>query len=253
MTRRDWLTAMAGVSPGLLQAARQLEGRPAPGRVPALAPDDPTAWSIAELGTALTAGRVTPLEIVDAYLRRIDRQNGALGAYVTVARDRATDEARRLLRGPGGTWARGPLTGVPVAHKDLFRTRGVRTTGGSRLYEHDVPGDDADVVARFTMAGAVLLGKTNTHELGGGVTTINPFFGTTHNPRDVGRIAGGSSGGSAAAIAAGLPWSLRAATPAAACASRRRCAAAWVSSPRSGCCPRWDCSARVPPSTTWDC
>ena len=95
-------------------------------------------------------------------------------------------------------------TGVPVAHKDLFRTRGVRTTGGSRLYEHDVPGEDADVVARFTMAGAVLLGKTNTHELGGGVTTINPFFGTTHNPRDASRIAGGSSGGSAAAVAARL-------------------------------------------------
>jgi aspartyl-tRNA(Asn)/glutamyl-tRNA(Gln) amidotransferase subunit A len=91
-----------------------------------------------------------------------------------------------------------------VAHKDLFRTRGVRTTGGSRLYEHDVPGEDADVVTRFTMAGAVMLGKTNTHELGGGVTTINPFFGTTHNPRDVARIAGGSSGGSAAAVAARL-------------------------------------------------
>ena len=204
MTRRDWLTAMAGVSPGLLQAARQLESRSAPGRGAALAPEEPTDWSIAELGTALTAGRVTPLEIADAYLRRINQQNGALGAYVTVARDRATDEARGLLRGPGGTWARGPLTGVPVAHKDLFRTRGVRTTGGSRLYEHDVPGDDADVVARFAMAGAVLLGKTNTHELGGGVTTINPFFGATRNPRDVARIAGGSSGGSAAAIAARL-------------------------------------------------
>ena len=204
MTRRDWLTVMAGLSPGLLQAARQLDDRLAPRRGPALPPDDVTAWSMTELGAALTAGRVTPLDIATAYLHRIDEQNGALGAYVTVARDRATDEARRLERAPGGTWARGPLTGVPVAHKDLFRTRGVRTTGGSRLYEHDVPGDDADVVARFTMAGAVLLGKTNTHELGGGVSTINPFFGTTHNPRDVARIAGGSSGGSAAAIAGRL-------------------------------------------------
>ena len=204
MTRRDWLTAVAGVSPGLLHAARQRDGRPAQGPVLASASDDPTAWSIAEVVAAVAAGRVTPAEITAAYLRRIDQQNEALGAFVTVARERATDEARRLLRAPDGTWARGALTGVPVAHKDLFRTRGVRTTGGSRLYEHDVPGEDADVVARFTRAGAVMLGKTNTHELGGGVTTINPFFGTTHNPRDVSRIAGGSSGGSAAAVAARL-------------------------------------------------
>lgn len=204
MTRRDWLTAVAGVSPGLLHTARQRDGRPAQGPVLAAASDDPTAWSIAEVVAAVAAGRVTPAEITAAYLRRIDQQNAALGAFVTVARERATDEARRLLRAPDGTWARGPLTGVTVAHKDLFRTRGVRTTGGSRLYEHDVPGEDADVVGRFTRAGAVMLGKTNTHELGGGVTTINPFFGTTHNPRDGSRIAGGSSGGSAAAVAAHL-------------------------------------------------
>jgi aspartyl-tRNA(Asn)/glutamyl-tRNA(Gln) amidotransferase subunit A len=123
---------------------------------------------------------------------------------VTVARDRAVDETRRLLAGGRGTAARSALMGVPVAHKDLFRTRGVRSAGGSRLYEHDVPEADADTVARLTMAGAVMLGKTNTHELGGGVTTINPFFGTTHNPRDVTRIPGGSSGGSAAAVAAHL-------------------------------------------------
>ncbi len=217
MTRRDWLTALAGVSPGLLYTGRdgylrtaQAAAPPVPVLAPASAPalalssDDPTAWSIAELAAALAARRVTPAEITDAYLRRIDQQNGALGAYVTVARDRATDEARRLQRASDGTWTRGPLTGVPVAHKDLFRTRGVRTTGGSRLYEHDVPSADAAVVARFTSAGAVMLGKTNTHELGGGVTTINPFFGTTHNPRDMSRIAGGSSGGSAAAVAARL-------------------------------------------------
>ena len=218
MTRRDWLTAAAGVSPGLLfkgpdgdRRTAQVPGqvpRPVPVAVPAPAPasasDDPTAWSITELAAAVSAGRVTPVEITAAYLRRIDQHNAALGAFVTVARERATDEARRLLGPSRGSWARGPLTGVPVAHKDLFRTRGVRTTGGSRLYEHEVPGDDADVVARFTMAGAVLLGKTNTHELGGGVTTINPFFGTTHHPRDGSRIAGGSSGGSAVAVAARL-------------------------------------------------
>jgi len=200
MTRREWLAALGGVS-ALLGA----DVPPAwAGQRPGGAPGDLTALGMAELARAYAAGTVTPLEVTAAYLARIDRENAALGAYVTVARDRAVDETRRLLAGGRGTAARTPLMGVPVAHKDLFRTRGVRSAGGSRLYEHDVPEADADTVARLTMAGAVMLGKTNTHELGGGVTTINPFFGTTHNPRDVTRIPGGSSGGSAAAVAAHL-------------------------------------------------
>lgn len=203
MTRRDWLTAMAGVSPGLLQAARQLDRQPAQGPVAAL-PDDPTFWSIAELRHALASGRLTPIEVTAAYLRRIDQQNGALGAFVTVTRERAMDDTRRLMLRLAAGAPRGPLAGVPVAHKDLFATRGIRTTGGSKLHDTWVPDDDADVVSRLAAAGTVLLGKTNTHELGGGVTTINPFFGTTHNPRDLSRIAGGSSGGSAAAVAARL-------------------------------------------------
>ena len=197
MTRREWLAGVAGwTSTGGLGVLHAQVQAPAAG--------DPTTLSVAELRSAFAAGRLTPLEVTAAYLRRIDAENGTLGAYVTVARDRAMDETRRLLLSTGGAWAGGPLVGVPVAHKDLFRTRGVRTTGGSRLYEGDVPDDDADVVTRLTMAGAVMLGKTNTHELGGGVTTINPFFGTTHNPRDLTRIPGGSSGGSAAAVAARL-------------------------------------------------
>ncbi|MEP7118718.1 MAG: amidase, partial [Acidobacteriota bacterium] len=214
MTRREWLAAVAAWSasasaPDRARASAPAStsaraGAPAAGASAPAGADDPTSLSIAELEVAFASGQLTPLEVTAAYLKRIDAENGALGAYVTVARDRATEETRRLLRGTGGTFTRGALMGVPVAHKDLFRTRGVRTTAGSRLYEHDVPRDDADVVARLTAAGAVLLGKTNTHELGGGVTTINPFFGTTHNPVDHSRIAGGSSGGSAAAVAGGL-------------------------------------------------
>lgn len=199
MTRRDWLTAMAGVSPGLLQAARQLG---AAADVPL--GDDATTWSIAELGAALASGRATPIDVTAAYLGRIQRQNGALGAFVTVARDRAFDDTRRLMMRLTAGAPRGPLTAVPVAHKDLFATRGIRTTGGSKLHDTWVPDNDADVVARLAAAGTVMLGKTNTHELGGGVTTINPFFGTTHHPRDGTRIAGGSSGGSAVAVAARL-------------------------------------------------
>lgn len=200
LTRRHWLRVLTGASAatalGLRADARQRAGSVPPA-------NDATRLSLAELSLAYASGALTPLDVTAAYLAHIDAENARLGAYVTVSRDRAVDETRRLLRG-GGTFARGPLYGVPVAHKDLFRTRGVRTTGGSRLYDTLVPEDDADLVARCTAAGAVMLGKTNTHELGGGVTTINPFTGTTHNPRDITRIAGGSSGGAAAAIAARL-------------------------------------------------
>ena len=96
------------------------------------------------------------------------------------------------------------MCGIPIAHKDLFETKGVRTTAGSLLYDDYMPDDNAAIVQQLEDAGAVLLGKTNTHELGGGVTTINPFFGTTRNPVDRTRIPGGSSGGSAAAVVAHL-------------------------------------------------
>lgn len=193
MTRREWLAALAAwtSTPRMATAGLPLHQRSSQA--------DPTALSVAGLAAAYADGRLTPLDVTAAYLARIDARNPELGAYVTIARDRAVDETRRLLAGRGAL-SRGPLFGVPIAHKDLLKTRGVRTAGGSRLYEHDVPEQDADLVARCTAAGAVLLGKTNTHELGGGVTTINPFFGTTRNPRDRTRIAGGSSGGSAAAV-----------------------------------------------------
>jgi aspartyl-tRNA(Asn)/glutamyl-tRNA(Gln) amidotransferase subunit A len=198
MTRRAWLTALSGLTlagpaSGASSAAAQSAGA---GGV------DVRGLSVAGLGEALASGRLTPLDVTAAYLKAIDDRNPSLGAYVTVARERAVDETRRLMTSPAT--ARGPLFGVPVAHKDLLATRGVRTTGGSKLYEAWVPDEDADLVSRFRLAGAVVLGKTNTHELGGGVTTINPFVGTTHNPRDLTRIPGGSSGGSAAAVVAEL-------------------------------------------------
>jgi aspartyl-tRNA(Asn)/glutamyl-tRNA(Gln) amidotransferase subunit A len=200
LSRRNWLRALTGWTAMAGASERAMARQAAPA---APSTNDPTTLSLAELSRAYAAGTLTPLDATAAYLARIDRENARLGAFVTVSRDRAVDETRRLLRA-AGTFARGPLHGVPVAHKDLFRTRGVRTTGGSRLYDTLVPEDDADLVARCAAAGAVMLGKTNTHELGGGTTTINPFTGTTHNPRDLTRIAGGSSGGAAAAISARL-------------------------------------------------
>jgi aspartyl-tRNA(Asn)/glutamyl-tRNA(Gln) amidotransferase subunit A len=157
-----------------------------------------TSLTIAEASRRLAARSITPLQLANAYLTRIGTMNALLNAYVTVTTDLARREARELGD------PKGPLWGIPIAHKDLFETRGVRTTAGSMLFEDYTPGQNAAIVQQLENAGAVMLGKTNTHELGGGVTTINPFFGTTRNPADATRIPGGSSGGSAAAVAAHL-------------------------------------------------
>jgi aspartyl-tRNA(Asn)/glutamyl-tRNA(Gln) amidotransferase subunit A len=165
--------------------------------------EDLTALTVAEASRRLAARSITPLQLAAAYLRRIGQNNKALLAYITVTADLARREARALdapRRNSGHT----AMWGIPIAHKDLFETKGVRTTAGSLLFDENVPDDNAAIVQQLENAGAVLLGKTNTHELGGGVTTINPFYGTTRNPVDQTRIAGGSSGGSAAAVVARL-------------------------------------------------
>ena len=160
--------------------------------------EDLTALTIAQAAARLAGRAITPAQLTDAYLARITKLNPELNAYVTVLRDLARTAARRLSKPPQDS----PLWGIPIAHKDLFETAGVRTSAGSLLFEHYTPEDNAAIVQRLEAAGAIMLGKTNTHELGGGVTTINPFFGTTRNPVNSLRIAGGSSGGSAAAVAA---------------------------------------------------
>lgn len=160
--------------------------------------NDPTAWTIADASRRLTSRAITPQDLTNAYLARIAAVNPSINAYVTVTEELARLEAnavRDLTK---------PLAGIPIAHKDLFETAGIRTTAGSLLFEHHIPQQNAALVDRLLQAGAVMLGKTNTHELGGGVTTINPYFGTTRNPIDTTRIPGGSSGGSAAAVAARL-------------------------------------------------
>lgn len=157
---------------------------------------------LAELCTKLGSGEVSPSAAVEAYLTRIGIVDPDIHAFVTVTADAARSRAVRLA----ASRPQPPplLFGVPIAHKDLFETAGIPTMAGSRLFEAHVPASDATLVSRLSAAGAITLGKTNTHELGGGVTTINPFFGTTRNPHDRERIAGGSSGGSAAAVAARL-------------------------------------------------
>jgi aspartyl-tRNA(Asn)/glutamyl-tRNA(Gln) amidotransferase subunit A len=162
--------------------------------------------TISELAPRLRRREISPVEITRACLERIARLNPALNAFITVTGESALAEAgvaeAEILR---GEW-RGPLHGVPVALKDLIDTAGVRTTAASALYKDRIPTLDAEVVRRLRAAGAVMLGKNNLHECAYGGSSLISYFGDVHNPWNVGRVAGGSSGGSAAAVAAGLAY-----------------------------------------------
>ena len=166
------------------------------------APEPLTSAPLVEVAGSLRRRQVSPVELVDAYARRIAEAEG-LRAYITVPDEGARREAqraeRRLSRGEPGA-----LLGVPIAVKDLFATRALRTTAGSRILRDWVPSRDAAVVARLRAAGAIILGKTNLHEFAYGVTNANPWWGVARNPHDPRRSPGGSSGGSAIAVVAGL-------------------------------------------------
>ncbi len=161
-------------------------------------------FTAVELAGMLRAGELGSVELVEAQLRRIDELNPVVNAIVTLDADRALAEARRadeMLRSGAEV---GPLHGLPVAFKDTHDTAGMRTTSGSPLFADHVPAEDALVVARMRAAGAIGIGKTNVPEFAAGSHTFNPVFGTTYNPYDLSKSAGGSSGGAAAALALGL-------------------------------------------------
>ncbi len=166
--------------------------------------DDLCFLSIAELASLMRARTVSPVEVTEAHLARIERLNPTLNAFVTVMAAEARDAARRAeAELAAGRW-RGPLHGVPIGLKDIFDTAGVRTTHGSSFFRDNVPTEDAEAVRRLKDAGAVLIGKCNTHEFAAGSTTNNPWYGPTRNPWALDRSPGGSSGGSGAAVAAFL-------------------------------------------------
>ena len=150
------------------------------------------------------ARKVSPLEVMQAVLARIDAVNPRVNAYVTVARESALDEARRATAALRRRATLPPLHGIPVSIKDLTATRGIRTTWGSRIFEHHVPSEDALVVERLKAAGAIVVGKTNTPEFGAGGNTFNAVFGATRNPWNTALTCGGSSGGAAVALATGM-------------------------------------------------
>jgi aspartyl-tRNA(Asn)/glutamyl-tRNA(Gln) amidotransferase subunit A len=159
--------------------------------------------NIIEAARALRSKEVSSLELTTRALQSISRLEGKLNSFLTVTGELAQDQARRADAELAQGIDRGPLHGIPIAIKDVYETKGVRTTCASKLFEHNVPERDAAVVEKLYQAGAVSVGKTHMHELAYGVTSNNPHFGPVHNPWDLDRIPGGSSGGSGAAVAAG--------------------------------------------------
>jgi aspartyl-tRNA(Asn)/glutamyl-tRNA(Gln) amidotransferase subunit A len=168
-------------------------------------PDETLAFlPLAELAPQLARRAVSPVELTRLYLARIERYDPTLRAYITVTAEAALAAARAAEQEIVAGRYRGPLHGVPLAIKDLLWTAGVRTTAGSRILADFVPTEDATTVARLRAAGAVLLGKTNLEEFAYGATSINPHYGACRNPWHCEHLAGGSSGGSAVAVVAGL-------------------------------------------------
>lgn len=164
--------------------------------------NDLTLLTIAEAAERIRRREVSPVELTEAYLARIGRLNPSINAYVTVTAGRAKSDAAAAEKAIAAGEYRGPLHGIPIGLKDLYDTAGIETAGGSKILRRRVPERDSTAARKLAEAGAVLLGKTNTHEFAWGTTTNNPHTGATHNPWDLERIPGGSSGGSGAAIAA---------------------------------------------------
>ena len=160
--------------------------------------------SAVEMAAQIRAGRLSARDLMAAHLARIEAVNPKVNAIVTLHAEQAMAAALAADEAQARGDALGPLHGLPVVHKDLIMTRGMRTTYGSRVHEHYVPTRSALLVERQQAAGAISMGKTNTPEFGAGSQTFNAVFGATRNPYDLGKTCGGSSGGSAVALATGM-------------------------------------------------
>jgi len=168
------------------------------------APSDLCFTPATELAAMIRSKKVSAREVMQAHLAQIDRVNPAVNAIVTLVADRAMADAAAADEDLARGKPRGPLHGLPVAHKDLVATKGIRTTQGSPFFRDHIPDADAPIITLIRKGGALTVGKTNTPEFGAGSHTFNPVFGATKNPYDVTRTCGGSSGGAAVALACGM-------------------------------------------------
>jgi amidase len=166
--------------------------------------EDLCFFSARELARLIRSREVSAVEVMDAHLRQIERVNPAVNAIVTLSPDRAVAGAKAADAALARGAACGPLHGLPIAHKDLLPTKGIRTTQGSPIFQDVVPDQNALIVERLQQGGAITIGKTNVPEFGAGSQTFNPVFGATLNPYDTTKTCGGSSGGAAVALACGM-------------------------------------------------
>src|SRR6202030_3883302 len=160
--------------------------------------------SAVEMAQLIRAKKLSAREALAVHLKQIERVNPKVNAIVTLVPEMAVEAAAKADEMQAHNGTLGPLHGLPVAHKDLLETRGIRTTFGSLLYKDYIPSEDDIVVERMRRAGAIIIGKTNTPEFGAGSQTFNKVFGATHNPYDLTKTCGGSSGGAAVALAFGF-------------------------------------------------
>src|SRR5215831_1683525 len=171
---------------------------------PSMSTTDLCFMTATELARRIRAKELSAREVMEAHLTQIERVNPRVNAIVTLLPERAMAGARAADEALAHGAAVGPLHGLPIAHKDLILTKGIRTTYGSRIYADFVPDQDMLIVERMRHAGAITIGKTNTPEFGAGSQTFNEVFGATLNPYDLTRTCGGSSGGAAVALACGM-------------------------------------------------
>jgi aspartyl-tRNA(Asn)/glutamyl-tRNA(Gln) amidotransferase subunit A len=162
--------------------------------------------TIHELSDQIRTHEVSPVEVTEQLLKRIELLNPKLNAFVTLTAELAMAEARQAEKDIMNGEYKGPLHGIPIVHKDLYYTKNIRTTASSKILKDFVPDYDATTVAKLHEAGTILLGKVQTHEFASGATTQSPHFGPCKNPWNLDRVPGGSSGGSGAAVAAGLAY-----------------------------------------------
>ena len=159
--------------------------------------------SIDEASHLIATKRISPVEVIDAHLARIEETDERLNSFITVLGEKALTEAKSAEREIQSGNRIGPLHGIPIGLKDLYNTKGIPTTAGSKILHDFVPETDAAVTQRFKQAGAIIIGKLQMHEFALGATSVNPHDGPAHNPWDLERMTGGSSGGPGSAVAAG--------------------------------------------------